>query len=88
MKDVRYALRTLRRSPWYSAMVVCVLGVSMGLATVVFAVVDGVLFKPLPYPRPLELYLVRADVTSVSPAQTTDRTQPPLVSGIEIAAWR
>ena len=44
----RYALRTLRQSPWYSAMVISVLGVGMALATVVFAVVDGVLFKPLP----------------------------------------
>lgn len=34
------------------------LAIAMALATTVFAVVDGVLFKPLPYERPRELYLV------------------------------
>lgn len=48
--DVRYALRSLRRSPWYAATVIGVIALGMTLATTVFAVVDGVLFKPLPYP--------------------------------------
>jgi hypothetical protein len=55
MSELRYALRALRGSPWYSATVVAVMGISMALATVVFAVVDGVLFKPVPYPRANEL---------------------------------
>jgi len=85
---LRYAVRTLRRSPWYTATTIGVLGISMALATVVFAIVDGVLVKPLSLPQPSELFLVRADVTNTKGAVTTDRVQAPPVSGIEIDAWR
>jgi putative ABC transport system permease protein len=52
------ALRTLRRSPWYTATVVATIALSIALASTVFAVVDGVLFKPLPYPEADRLYSV------------------------------
>jgi predicted permease len=50
LADLRYAVRSLRRAPWYSAAVIVVIALSMALSVTVFAVVDGVLFKPLPYP--------------------------------------
>lgn len=50
LADLRYAVRSLQRSPWYSATVIGGFALGMALATTVFAVVDGVLFKPLPYP--------------------------------------
>jgi len=56
--ELRYALRSLRRSPWYSLTVVAVIGLSTALCATVFAIVDGVLFKPLPFPNPENLYLV------------------------------
>jgi predicted permease len=56
----RQSLRSLRRTPWYSLAVILVIALSLTLATTVFAIVDGVLFKPLPYPRAEELYTVRA----------------------------
>jgi predicted permease len=49
LADFRYAVRSLRRAPWYSATVIGGIALGMALATTVFAVVDGVLFKPLPY---------------------------------------
>ena len=49
---LRYALRALRQTPWYSLSAIAVLAVAIGLGTVVFAVVDGLLFKPLPYQNP------------------------------------
>jgi predicted permease len=55
--DVRYAARSLRGSPWYAVTVVGVLALGMALSTTVFAIVDGVLFKPLPYREAHELYL-------------------------------
>jgi putative ABC transport system permease protein len=58
---LRYALRALRRTPWYSLSAIAVLAVAIGLATVVFAVVDGILFKPLPYQNPDELRVLRAE---------------------------
>jgi predicted lysophospholipase L1 biosynthesis ABC-type transport system permease subunit len=51
LTDLRYAVRSLWRAPWYSATVVGVMALGMALATTVFAVVDGVLFKPLPPQR-------------------------------------
>jgi hypothetical protein len=66
MGEWRQAVRSLRRTPWYAATVVIVTALGMALASTVFAVVDGVLFKPLPYPEPGDLYAVsgrfRADV--------------------------
>ena len=54
MRDFQYAWRTLRGAPSYTITVVGVLAMGMALATVAFAVVDGVLFKPFPPMRGLE----------------------------------
>ena len=54
------ALRTIRRSPWYSLTIITVIALSTSLSATVFAIVDGVLFKPLPYPEPENLYLATA----------------------------
>lgn len=56
MSHLRHAFRSLGRTPWYSAAVSGVIALCMAFATTVFALVDGVLFKPLPYDRPGELY--------------------------------
>ena len=58
MSPLRQALRSLRRVPWYALTVVGVTALALAFGTTTFAVVDGVLFKPLPYPRSSELYYV------------------------------
>jgi putative ABC transport system permease protein len=55
---MRRALRSLRRTPWFTLTASGVIALGIALSTTVFAIVDGVLFKPLPYPRASELYLV------------------------------
>jgi hypothetical protein len=57
-RDLRHALRRLRSSPWYATTVVGTTALTMVLATAAFTVVDGVLFKPLPYERAGELFRV------------------------------
>ncbi len=52
----RLALRGLLRSPWYAATTVGTIALTISLAATVFAVVDGVLFKPLPYREPDRLF--------------------------------
>jgi len=68
LTDLRYAVRTLWRAPWYSATVIGVIALGMALSTTVFAVVDGVLFKPLPYPDADRLVAVEPGF-KVDPAQ-------------------
>lgn len=49
--DVRYGGRALRRAPGFTLICVITLASSIGAATVVFSIVNGVVIKPLPYPE-------------------------------------
>jgi putative ABC transport system permease protein len=50
LRDVRYGVRALGRAPGFTLICTLTLAISIGAATAVFSVVNGVLFKPLPYP--------------------------------------
>jgi predicted permease len=62
VRDLRFAVRMLRRAPSFSLTVIVTLSLVIGATTAVFSLAHGVLLRRLPYPQSDRLGVVRPNV--------------------------
>jgi putative ABC transport system permease protein len=92
VRDVRFGLRSLRRSPGFTLVAVLCLGLGLGANAAIFSVLNAVLLRPLPYPEPERVVRVwetmgTVGLGSVSVPNFRDWTEQ--ATGFEqLAAWQ
>jgi putative ABC transport system permease protein len=82
VQDLRFAFRLFARQRGFFLLVVLAIGFGIGLSATVFAFVDGVLFRPLPYRDPGHLYAMFGAVRGDNPGSRLS------VSPADLADWK
>jgi predicted permease len=69
VRDARFGVRMLRRSPAFTLLALLALALGIGANTALFSVVDALVLRPLPFAAPAELVSVRFGITRQAPGQ-------------------
>ncbi|MFL5309390.1 MAG: hypothetical protein ACJ79H_02940 [Myxococcales bacterium] len=83
LQDLRYAIRTLARSPGFTAAAVVALALGVGGSSAIFSVLEGVVLRPLAAPQPE--HLVRLYETVPGNAQWHDRNPYSTLDYLDVA---
>jgi hypothetical protein len=82
VQDVRYAFRTIRKTPGFTGVVVLTLGLGLGANTAIFSVLNAAILQPLAYSQPEQLQFLttrfgrgEGGQSSLSPAEYWEYTE-------------
>lgn len=90
LHDVRSALRLIRRSPGFAAIVILTIAVAVGATTTVFSIVQGLLLRPLPFAdagQLVELYDSWRNFDKGSPSLAEYRLDFEALRTARVAGW-
>jgi predicted permease len=68
-RDVSHGIRALRRAPGFASVVVVTLALGIGANTAIFSIINGVLLRPLAYPRPAQLMYLTTQLPALGFSQ-------------------
>ena len=72
--DIRYAMRTFRRNPGFTAAAIVPIALGIGINTGIFSILDGLALRPLPAPEANELVTIYQQFKASHTAAPTART--------------